>query len=109
MTITNCRRCGQPCQGRPPSNPNARPFQHALEGLCANCVVTEMLKNTEPISFLLAESGPSSLLLPFIQEQYGEILKAGDSELKLEEINWQIVVNQWGLPFPKRRAHSSPA
>jgi len=69
-----------------------------------------MLKGMEPMSFLLAESGPAPLLAPFIQEQYGEILKAGDSELKLEEINWQWVVDNWDLPIPKRmkKARSGP-
>ncbi|OGN92328.1 MAG: hypothetical protein A2Z75_04435 [Chloroflexi bacterium RBG_13_50_10] len=65
-----------------------------------------MLKDTEPISFLLAESGPSPLLAPFIQEQYGQILQAGDSELKLGEINWQWIVENWDLPIPKRRRKS---
>ena len=107
MSTTSCRRCGQLCRGSLPSNPQARPFRRALEGLCANCVVTEMLKNTEPIAGILAGSGPSSLLVPFIQEQYGEILKAGDSELKLEEINWAWVVENWDLPLPKKGRKTS--
>ena len=68
-----------------------------------------MLKDTEPISWILAESGTKSLLAPFIQEQYGEILKAGDSELKLEEINWTRVVENWDLPMPRKGSKKQKA
>jgi len=62
-----------------------------------------MLKDTEPIAGILTSSGPSPLLAPFIQEQYGNILEAGESELKLEEISWALVVENWDLPMPKKK------
>ncbi len=57
----------------------------------------------------LGNNSPKVLLAPYMQEQVGRIMEAGNCDAKLEEIDWQIVVNQWELPFPKRRAHSSPA
>ena len=109
--FTNCQRCGKPCQSGV-GNPDSRPFRRSSQGLCLNCAITEFFKTTEPLASMfggiLGSNNPEVLLAPHMQKQVGHIMEAGHCDAKLEEVDWQIVVNQWELPFPKkRRTHSS--
>jgi len=54
---------------------------------------------------LLGNNSPEVLLNPSMQEQFGHIMVAGNCDAKLEEVDWQAVVNQWDLPIPKARRH----
>ena len=106
MGTTNCKRCGQ--LGRPSvGNPDSRPFRKAAEGLCVNCVVTEFFKTTEPLKSMFGgiwgNNSPEVLLAPHMQQQFGNILQAGNCDVKLEEIDWQTIIDQWDLPFPKTK------
>jgi len=55
----------------------------------------------EALRINLLRNGIETLKMPAIQEQFSRILKAGESELPAEDINWDSVIAQWDLPFPK--------
>jgi len=99
--MPNCQRCGRECQVGV-GNPEARLLRKAQKGLCANCAVTAFLLDTEPIVGILKRGNPLMLLNPMVQEQFGNILISGNSDASLREIDWDVVVSQWGLPMPKQ-------
>lgn len=100
---TSCVRCGQSCQPGENETPEARPFRRAKKGLCGNCVVTQFLlcDDLEPLRIGLMRNGIEVLRNPVIQKQFAEILKVGRSELPADNINWDTVIKQRDLPFPK--------
>ena len=102
-SISACIRCGRPCQPGENKNPKARPFKRARKGLCENCVVTQFLlcDDLESVRIGLLKNGIEVLKIPAIQKQFAEMLKVGGSELPADDIDWEIVVNQWDLTFPK--------
>lgn len=100
MEITKCTRCGRQCIPGKSLNPEARPFKGAMEGLCADCVVTSFLQSDEVLQQAIVKTKKAVLLLPFAQEQFFKLMKVGRSELSSDEINWEVVVDQWDLPFP---------
>ena len=99
-----CVRCGKLCRPAESSNPGARPFRKAKKGLCANCAVTQFLlcDDLEALHMGLLRNGIEVLKNPNIQNQFTQILKVGESELLAENIDWDTVIQQWDLPFPKR-------
>ena len=99
-----CVRCGKMCRPAESNNPNARPFRKAKKGLCENCVVTQFLlcDDLEVLRIGLLRNGIEVLKNPNIQNQFSQILKVGRSELLAENIDWDTVIEQWDLPFPKR-------
>jgi len=96
--ITYCQRCGDPCQSNPSKNPKARPFKRASHGLCAPCVVCKLfqedgengLRHALPLDF-----DPEGLRLPHIQEQFARVLAIGGSELAMDQIDWEEVIQKW--------------
>lgn len=100
---STCVRCGRTCQPGESKNPNARPFKRTKKGLCENCVVTQFLlcDDLESVRIGLLRNGIEVLKIPAIQKQFAEILRVGMSELPADDIDWNIVINQWNLPFPK--------
>ena len=51
---------------------------------------------------LLAQYGPQSLAYPHIQEQFAGIMRAGMADAMPDEIGWELIVENWDLPFPKK-------
>lgn len=100
---TACVRCGKRCQAGKNKNPDARPFREAEKGLCVNCAVTSFLlcDDLEWVRISLEKNGVKILKIPAIQAQFADILAIGSSELSFELIDWDTVINQWDLPFPK--------
>ncbi len=104
--IVNCQRCNKRCIGMKSQRPEARPFKHALQGLCTECIVSQFFQNAdneEGIGFALASAEnftPEGLRLPHIQEQFRRVLEVGMSELIFDEIDWDEVIANWDLPFP---------
>ena len=98
-----CIRCGQPCQPGESKDLEARPFRFTKKGLCGNCVVTQFLLSADMAGIRngLLRNGIEVLRVKAIQEQFAAILKVGHSELSEEQIDWEAVLNQWDLPFPK--------
>ena len=98
-----CVRCGVPCQPDKPGNPKARPFRRAEKGLCADCAVTHffMSPEMEPARRGILANGIEVLRSSNIQQQFASIMETGESELQSEEINWEKVIKQWDMPFPR--------
>ena len=98
-----CVRCKRPCEPGDSQNPEARPFKRAEKGLCPNCAVTQFLlcRDLEPLRIGLLRNGIEVLRKPAIQRQFSNILKVGRSDLQADEINWDTVISQWELPWPK--------
>jgi len=101
--ISPCVRCGRPCRPGNSKNPNARPFRLSKKGLCGECAVTQFLlcDDMEPVRIGVLRNGVEVLREPAIQQQFAAILRVGGSELPAEDINWETVIEQWDLPFPK--------
>lgn len=100
--VTKCKRCGKPCLPGKSKNPEARPFRRAEKGFCEDCAVTRFLMSVEPLRMGLLRNGIEVLKNPNIQKQFATMLKVGGSELPFERINWDTVIAQWDMPFPKR-------
>lgn len=98
-----CVRCGRPCNPGESRNQEARPFRRAKKGLCENCVVTQFLlcDDLEALRGGLLRNGIEVLRNPIIQNQFTKILEVGGSELPADRINWDTVIDQWTLPFPR--------
>jgi hypothetical protein len=77
------------------------------KGLCVNCAVHDFLRNTYPANILLAQSGPKALVHPHIQEQFAGIMKVGMADAVPDEINWNLIIENWDLPFPHKIKPSS--
>lgn len=109
--ICNCERCGVRCRVGAVEPSKAKMLRRSTKpkGMCNNCAVTEFLANTYPPNMLIEESphGAAILLFPQIQEQFAAIM-AGRSDMKPEEINWQIVVDNWDLPLTVKKSPTNP-
>lgn len=103
-TFAHCRRCNAKLKLDPIPDSKARMLRRAKvsKGYCLNCAVHDWLRNTYPPNILLAQSGPSVLLFPHIQEQFAGIMKSQLSDAKSDEIDWQKIVDNWDLPFPDK-------
>jgi len=100
---TSCVRCGKACKPGESTNPEARPFRRAKKGLCENCVVTHFLlcDDMEAVRVGLLRNGIEVLKNPNIQKQFARMMEVGGSELPMERIDWDTVINQWDMPFPR--------
>jgi hypothetical protein len=100
----NCERCGAKLQVGPAPGSEAKMLRRSKEtkGLCINCAVHDFLRHTYPPNIQLAESGPEILLIPHIQELFAGIMKAGFADANPDEVDWQLIVDNWDLPFPKK-------
>ena len=100
---TNCLRCGVVCQIAGNPNPEAKMLRRSKKpGLCVNCAVHDFLRNTYPCNMLLASSGPKALVHPHIQEEFAGIMRVGLSDAMPDEIGWDLIVDNWDLPFPSK-------
>lgn len=105
-----CERCGMKLQVAAARNENSAPFRLAAipKGFCADCVVTQFLYDTYPINMQLDERGPGVLLHPQMREAMlmSGILEGCD--MNVDEINWQRIVHNWGLPVECRKSATNP-
>lgn len=102
--LTNCQRCGVLCQVEGSRNPEAKMLRRSKEpkGICVNCAVHDWLRNTYPCNMLLAQAGPKSLAYPHIQEQFAGLMRAGMSDAIPDEISWDLIIENWDLPFKNK-------
>lgn len=100
-TTVYCERCGVACKVTGPQNSKAKMLRRSKEpkGLCVNCAVHDWLRNTYPVNVILAESGPKALVYPHVQKQFEEIMRAGMADAMPDEINWDLIIENWNLPF----------
>ena len=104
VLFCQCDRCGARLQVGPAPGSEARLLRRSKEpkGFCVNCAVHNFLRNTYPPNIQLAESGPEILLIPHIQTVFADIMKAGFADANPDEIDWQLIVDNWELPFLKK-------
>ena len=100
-TIVHCERCGLRCRAGVGS-PKAKMLRRAVKGFCVNCAVHDWLRNTYPINMQLAESGPGILVHPHIRELFADIMRVGCADANPDEINWNLINENWELPFPNK-------
>ena len=99
----NCSRCSARCQVAPKRNSNAKMLRKSATpgGLCVNCAFHDWLRNTYPVNMLLDEIGPKILLYPHIREMIAGIMQSQNADATIDEINFNLIVENWELP----RAH----
>ncbi len=109
--IVTCLRCGDPCFACPEGNPIARPFRKASHGLCAACIVCECFQGDADFGLGFAlPSGfePEGLRLPHLQKQFARVLAVGRSELRMEDVDWDQVIQKWGIVGPSGGRRGRP-
>ena len=108
-TVIRCERCEARCKVAGPRNSKATMLRRSREpkGLCVNCAVHDWLRNTYPPNILLAQSGPKILLYPHIQKQFTAIMQIGSADAQPDEINWDLIIENWDLPFPHKMKPSA--
>jgi hypothetical protein len=127
-----CERCAKRCRVVDKKNPNANYFVRGdmkTGRFCAECLIVDFFKNFDlgPSSALGAEYfdhslpqpewrsevgdkyqrfNPEWLRLPHIQEQLRRIIEVAaakhGAELSFDEVDWDEVIANWHLPFPKK-------
>lgn len=100
-TIVHCGRCGCRCRSSVGIS-DAKMLRRSNKGLCVNCAVHDWLRNTYPCNMLLAQSGPKVLAHQHIRDQFAQIMRMGNADAKPEEINWNLINENWDLPFPTK-------
>lgn len=100
LVIVFCERCNARCRVCGSGNPKAKMLRWAKsKGLCVNCATHDWLRNTYPINMQLAESGPKILVHPHIRELFADIMRTAGADADPDEINWNLVNENWDLPF----------
>lgn len=101
--VATCKRCEMPLRINPKPESKATLLRRAktADGYCVSCAVHDWLRNTYPPNTLLAESGPQILLHPQIREQLAEIMQLGHADAMPDEINWNLIAENWDLPWDK--------
>ena len=80
------------------------------DGLCVNCALHDWLRNTYPVNLHFAEHGPSALEHTHVRKQIEQIMRVGKADASPDEINWDRIVENWKLPFPRpvKRTATNP-
>ncbi len=104
MEITYCQRCEAKCQITPKPNSNARMLKRGskVKGLCVNCAVHDWLRNTYPVNLIFTTLSPEALRLEHIQQQFTGIMRVGSADANPDEINWEVIIKNWDLPFKNK-------
>jgi len=101
--IVPCLRCGTRCKVAGPGRADAQMLKLSQgKGLCINCATHDWLRNTYPINMMLAEKGPGMLVHPHIRDQFADIMRVGCADAHPDEINWNLINENWDLPFPTK-------
>jgi len=98
---TYCIRCKARCMVAGPGKADAAMLRYSKtpQGLCVNCAAHDWLRNTYPVNMILARSGPGALAHPHMREQFAEIMRGAKADARPDEINWNLVNENWDLPF----------
>src|SRR5216117_3475392 len=98
-----CSRCGRECRVATKTNLTARPIRLAnIGGTCANCALTEFLNGeVVDISALLPPGAlvKEALRLGHVQRSILRVMAVGQTGLKPEEVDWELVIRNWDLPI----------
>ena len=101
MNECNCERCRRSCRVAPKRNKDAKMLRTSAvpKGLCVNCATHDWLRNTYPVNMILDGSGPKILLHEHVRKQFSDIMRAANADAKIDEINWNLIVENWELPW----------
>jgi hypothetical protein len=101
-SICHCQRCGARCQVTGPGNPNAKMLRRSKvpKGLCVNCALHDWLRHTYPVNTLLEDGGARLLNYEHVRQLIYEIMKHQLADACLAEINWNLLSENWELPWP---------
>ena len=101
---TYCIRCKARCTVTGPGKADAKMLRYSKtpQGLCVNCAAHDWLRNTYPVNMMLAKSGPAALAHVHIRAQFAEIMRVGNADADPNEINWNLLSDNWDLPFPHK-------
>jgi hypothetical protein len=100
MSIKNCPRCNKKCVAEISGNQQARPLRKSDKGMCLECTATSVFLSLPAAGMFPKEA----MLLPHIQEQFAAVLRVGQADAQAYEVDWQRVVENWDLPFPRKLA-----
>ena len=103
IRYTRCVRCNLSMRIRVRvGNPDAVLMRYSETGvgLCASCAAALFLHSHKHIKKTIDEK-PTLLVWKPMQEKFASMMQAGNADAKPEEINWQHVMENWSLPFPK--------
>ena len=95
---SKCLRCGDEGIAAESSSPKARPFKRATRGYCTPCVVCKFFQDEGDHGIghaLPPDFNPEHLRLPHLQDQFARVLAVGCSELPMEQVNWDKVIEKW--------------
>lgn len=97
---TACQRCGEAAIGQD-GNPEARIMRRARKGLCVNCAAIVFLQRLDTMQggkFLPAgHTWAEALRLSHVQEQFADMMRAGNADANPDEIDWDRVVSLWHI------------
>lgn len=106
--VGECERCRIPLRVAGERNAEASMLRlaKAPTGYCIDCAVREWFYVMRDA---IRDLDPKELRHPWIQEQYGKIMKVANSDARPQEINWEKVIADWDLPLkgarkPRRKA-----
>ena len=100
MNIKNCPRCGKECRAEKSGNQNAHPLRKSDNGLCLECAATKVIMSLPSAGMF----PPEALLAPHIRAQFEAVLRAGNADSDAHSVDWNRVVENWDLPFPRKFA-----
>ncbi len=106
-----CKRCGRLCRRSAPIHEDAELLQRTTsdDGFCPDCAVTAFLLSVAPARQSINRIGPQCLRDERIRREFAEVLVAGKADMTIDEVNWDTVISNWALPFPKgKRRRSAP-
>jgi len=98
MKIKPCPRCSKQCVAEKSGNQQARPVRKSDNGMCLECTVTSVLMGLPSAGMFPKEA----MLMPHIQQQFAAVLRVGGADPEAYELDWQRLVDNWELPFPKK-------
>jgi hypothetical protein len=101
--LANCERCGVILRVASVRNTEVGPLGVRLakkpEGVCASCNVRQWFATKGKFLELDQSNLPAALLLPHVQDVYGQLLIAANSDAgAVQGIDWKKVVADWDLP-----------
>lgn len=98
VKIKPCPRCGKECVAAKTGNQNARPLRKSDDGMCLECAATSVLLSLPSAGMCPKEA----MLAPHVQAQFEAVLRVGNADPEAYQLNWNRVVENWDLPFPKK-------
>lgn len=100
MNIKPCPRCGKECNAEKSGNQNARPLRKSDNGMCLECTATGVILSLPSAGMFPKEA----MLAPYIQTQFEAVLRVGNADSDAYGVDWNRVVENWDLPFPRKFA-----